>query len=89
MYFDPNKLTGRHKFTKAVKLTSVGSEDGNLLWFVVLKDEVTAQRNYKHGFMLILVAPPIFDFLFMVVVLHKEQVGIKALQDSHLLHFTL
>ena len=55
-----------------MELASIGCKDGNLLWFVVLKEKIAAKCNYKHGLMLILMASPIFDLFFWVVVLHKE-----------------
>lgn len=72
MHFDPRELAGRHKFTQTVELASIGRKDGNLLWFVALKEKIAAESDYKHGLMLVLMASPIFDLFFWVVVLHKE-----------------
>lgn len=72
MHFDPCELAGRHKFAQTVELAGIGCEDGNLLWFVVLKDKIAAKSNYKHRLMSVLMASPIFDLFLWVVVLHKE-----------------
>lgn len=52
----------------------VGSEDGNLLWFMVLKEKVVAKNDDKHCLMFILMAFSIFDLFLWGggVVLHKE-----------------
>lgn len=78
MHLDPCELAGRHKFVQTVELAVIGRKDGNLLWFVVLKEKIAAKSDYKHGLMLVLVACPISDF-FWIVVLHKEYAGFNAL----------
>lgn len=72
MDFDPCELVGRHKFAQTVELACVGSEDGNLLWFILLKEKIAAKSDYKQGLMFVLMAFPIFDLFFWVAVLHKE-----------------
>lgn len=82
MDFDSSELVCRHDFAQALELASVGSEDGNLLWFVVLTEEVATKGNYKLCLVLVLMAFSIFDFFFKVIVPHKEQTGINTLEDS-------
>lgn len=72
VHFDPCELVGRHEFAQTVELACVGCEDGNLLWFVVLKEKIAAKGNYKLCLMLVLMASSVFDLFFWVVVLHKE-----------------
>lgn len=72
VHFDPCELAGRHQFAQTVELARIGCEDGNLLWFVVLKDKILAKSDYKHRLMSVLMAFPIFDLFFQVVVLQKE-----------------
>lgn len=72
VHFDPCERAGRHKFTQTVELAGIGCEDGNLLWFVVLKDKIAAKSHNKHRFMSVLVAFSIFNLFFSVVVRHKE-----------------
>ncbi len=72
MHFDPCELASRHKSAQAVELASVGREDGNLLWFVVLIEKISAKSDYKHCLMFVLMAFSIFDVFFSAAVLHKE-----------------
>lgn len=72
VHFDPCELAGRHKFAQTVELAHIGSEDGNLFWFVVLKEKIAAKSDYKHCLMFVLMAFSIFDIFLWVVVLHKE-----------------
>lgn len=79
MHSDPLEQIGRHKFAETVELASVSGKDGNLLWFIVLKEKVATKCNYKLSFMSVLMAFPIFDLFLQVGVLHKEQVVINTL----------
>lgn len=79
MHSDPLKLAGGHEFAQTVELPSVGGKDGNLLWFVVLKEKIATKCNYKLSFMSVLMAFPVFDLLLQMGMLHKEQVGINTL----------
>lgn len=72
MHFDTCELAGRHKFAQTVELAGISRQDSNLLWFVVLKEKIPAKSDYKHCLMSVLMAFPIFDLFFRVVVLHKE-----------------
>lgn len=72
VHFDPCELAGRHKFAQTKQLAGVSREDGNLLWFVVLKEKIAAKSDYKHCFMTVLMAFPISDLFLWVAVLHKE-----------------
>lgn len=64
MNFDPGELAGGHEVAQAVELPGVGCEDGNLFWFVPLKDEIATKGDYKLCFMLVLMAFPFFDVFF-------------------------
>lgn len=79
VHFDPCELFCRHEVAQAVQLSGVSCEDSNLFWFVVLKNKIAAKSDYKISLMLVLMAFPILDLLFFVVVLHKEQIGTQAL----------
>lgn len=86
MNLDPSELVGRHKLAQTVELASVGGEDCDLVWLIVLEEEIMAQSNHKLGFVLVLMASPIFDFLFSVVVVHKEHVCVEALYGKTEIH---
>lgn len=64
VHFDPCELVGRHKVAQAVELPGICCEDGNLLWFVPLKDKIAAKRDNKHRLVLVPMAFPVFDLLF-------------------------
>lgn len=62
-----------------MELASVGGEDCDLVWFIVLQEKIAAESNHKHGLVLVLMAFSVFDLLFSAGVLHKKHVCIEAL----------
>lgn len=83
MNLDPTELFGGHELAQAVELARVGGEDGDLVRLVLLQEEILTKSNHKLGFMLVLMAFPIFDLLLSVLVFHKEDIRIKALQGKN------